>query len=143
MREDSASPRSQLKEWMPRLADQLATFQDLLGVRRRYGRHMRQSQALLDAVQRLQGDRGGEGLARALCETALDVSGARGAVLVRWDGDADVGELTFATEGTGLTLPPRSTARAWWPRRAAPASCWCWRTPASPHQGSRSMAPNA
>jgi diguanylate cyclase (GGDEF)-like protein len=100
-----ALPRASLKEWMPRLADQLATFNDLLGVRRRYGRHMRQSQALLDAVQRLQGDRGGEGLARALCETALDVSGARGAVLVRWDGDTEVSELHYATEGTGLRTP--------------------------------------
>ncbi len=98
-------PRPALKEWMPRLADQLATFHDLLDVRRRYGRHMRQSQALLDAVQRLQGDRGGEGLARALCETALDVSGARGAVLVRWDGESEVGEVHFATEGTGLRAP--------------------------------------
>ena len=97
--------RLQLREWLPRLADQLATFDDLLGVRRRYGRHMRQSQALLDAVQRLQGDRGGEGLARALCETALDVSGARGAVLVRWDADTEVSELHFATEGTGLRTP--------------------------------------
>jgi diguanylate cyclase (GGDEF)-like protein len=98
-------PRPALKEWMPRLADQLATFHELLGVRRRYGRHMRQSQALLDAVQRLQGDRAGEGLARALCETALDVSGARGAVLVRWDGESEVGEVHFATEGTGLRAP--------------------------------------
>ena len=98
-------PRLALKEWMPRLADQLATFHELLGVRRRYGRHMRQSQALLDAVQRLQGDRGGEGLARALCETALDDSGARGAVLVRWDGESEVGELHYATEGTGLRAP--------------------------------------
>jgi diguanylate cyclase (GGDEF)-like protein len=98
-------PRPALKEWMPRLAEQLATFTELLGVRRRYGRHMRQSQALLDAVQRLQGDRGGEGLARALCETALDVSGARGAVLVRWDGESEVGEVHFATEGTGLRAP--------------------------------------
>ena len=97
--------RASLKEWMPRLADQLATFQGLLGVRRRYGRHMRQSQAILDAVQRLQGDRGGEGLARALCETALNVSGARGAVLVRWDGETEVGEVHFATEGTGLRAP--------------------------------------
>jgi diguanylate cyclase (GGDEF)-like protein len=97
--------RGPLKEWMPRLADQLATFNDLLGVRRRYGRHMRQSQALLDAVQRLQGDRGGEGLARALCETALDVSGARGAVLVRWDADTEISELHYATEGTGLRTP--------------------------------------
>ena len=98
-------PRPALKEWMPRLADQLGTFHELLGVRRRYGRHMRQSQALLDAVQRLQGDRGREGLARALCETALDVSGARGAVLVRWDGESEVGEVHFATEGTGLRAP--------------------------------------
>ncbi|MEP6992659.1 MAG: sensor domain-containing diguanylate cyclase [bacterium] len=97
--------RPSLKEWMPRLADQLATFHALLGVRRRYGRHMRQSQALLDAVQRLQGDKGGEGLSRALCETALDVSGARGAVLVRWDGEVDVGEVHFATAGTGLRSP--------------------------------------
>jgi len=97
--------RAALKEWVPRLADQLATFHELLGVRRRYARHMRQSQALLDAVQRLQGDRGGEGLARALCETALDVSGARGAVLVRWDGESEVGEVHFATEGTGLRTP--------------------------------------
>jgi len=98
-------PRPALKEWMPRLAAQLATFSDLLGARRGYSRHMRQSQALLDAVQRLQGDRGGEGLPRALCETALDVSGARGAVLVRWDAEGDVGEVHYATEGTGLRAP--------------------------------------
>ena len=98
-------PRKSVREWMPRLATQLATFYDLLDVRRRYGRHLRQSQAMLDAVQRLQGDKSGDGLARALCETALDVSGARGAVLVRWDGDTETGELHFATEGTGLRIP--------------------------------------
>ena len=98
-------PRAALKEWMPRLAAQLATFSDLLVARRGYSRHMRQGQALLDAVQRLQSDRSGEGLARALCETALDVSGARGAVLVRWDTDSDSGEVHYATEGTGLRAP--------------------------------------
>ena len=97
--------RDALKEWLPRLAHQLATFYDLLGVRRRYGRHMRQSQALLDAVQRLQGDKSGDGLARALCETALDVSGARGAVLIRWESEGETGELHYATEGTGLRTP--------------------------------------
>ena len=100
-----ALDRQSLKEWLPRLAHQLATFHELLGVRRRHGRQMRQSQALLDAVQRLQGDRAGEGLARALCETALEVSGARGAVLVRWDADSESGELHLATEGTGLRAP--------------------------------------
>ena len=94
--------RTSLKEWLPRLAAQLASFLELTGMRRRYASHLRQSQALLDAVQRLQGDRSGEGLVQSLCETALDVSGARGAALVRWDHDADTGELYYATEGTGL-----------------------------------------
>ncbi len=98
-------PREPLREWLPRLATQLGTYLELVDVRRRYARHMRQSQALLDAVQRLQGDRGGVGLARAVCETALEVSGARGAALVRWDSEADTGELHFATDGTGLRVP--------------------------------------
>lgn len=97
--------RTALREWLPRLAAQLGSYHELVEVRRQYGRHMRQSQALLDAVQRLQGDKTGEGLARALCETALDVSGARGAALVRWDSEADSGELHFVTDGTGLRTP--------------------------------------
>ncbi|MEO8564552.1 MAG: sensor domain-containing diguanylate cyclase [bacterium] len=97
--------RAALREWLPRLAAQLGTVQELVDMRRRHGRHMRQSQALLDAVQRLQGDKHGVGLARALCETALDVSGARGATLIRWNPESESGELTFATEGTGLRVP--------------------------------------
>jgi diguanylate cyclase (GGDEF)-like protein len=97
--------RSSLRDWLPRLADQLGTVQELVDVRRRYGRHMRQGQALLDAVQRLQGGKTGEGLARALCETALDISGARGAALVRWSAEDDAGELSYATDGTGLKAP--------------------------------------
>ena len=97
-----ALPRTALKQWMPRMAAQLAAFHDLVGVRLRYGRHMRQSQALLDAVQRLQGDRSGGGLARALCETAVEVSGARGAVLVRWYAESERGEVHHATPGAGL-----------------------------------------
>ena len=99
-----ALPRQSLKEWMPRMAAQLAAFHDLVGVRLMYGRHMRQSQALLDAVQRLQGDRSGEGLARALCETAVDVSEGRGAALIRWYAESETGELHYATNGLGLTL---------------------------------------
>jgi diguanylate cyclase (GGDEF)-like protein len=97
--------RTSLRDWLPRLADQLGTVQELVDLRRRYGRHMRQGQALLDAVQRLQGGKTGEGLARALCETAINVSGARGVALVRWNADAESGELSFATEGTGLRFP--------------------------------------
>jgi len=97
--------REALREWLPRLCDQLATVQELVDVRRRYGRNLRQTQALLDAVQRLQGDQTADGLPRSLCETALEVSGARAAALVRWDGDSDAGELTFATDGIGLRAP--------------------------------------
>lgn len=101
-REGLGLERAALREWLPRLATQLGSYVELVDYRRRYERHMRQSQALLEAVQRLQGDRSGEGLARALCDTALDMSGARGAVLVRWDAESDGGELHYATEGTGL-----------------------------------------
>ncbi len=97
--------RTSLRDWLPRLADQLGTVQELVDVRRRYGRHMRQGQALLDAVQRLQGHSTGEGLARAFCDTALDVSGARAASLVRWSSEADAGELVFATDAAGLRAP--------------------------------------
>jgi diguanylate cyclase (GGDEF)-like protein len=107
-----ALPRPALKEWMPRMAAQLAAFQDLVGVRLMYGRHMRQSQALLDAVQRLQGDGSGEGLARALCETAVDVSGGRGAVLVRWHPESETGEIHHATAATGLVLDADHAAGA-------------------------------
>ena len=97
--------RTSLRDWLPRLADQFGTVQELVDVRRRYGRHMRQGQALLDAVQRLQGHSTGEGLARAFCETAIDVSGARAASLVRWSAEGDAGELAFATESAGLRAP--------------------------------------
>ena len=97
--------RDAARSWLPRFAAQVGSLLQLFDLRREYGRHMRQSQALLDAVQRLQGDRGGEGLARALCETALDVSGARGAGLVRWDGDSEGGEGHFATAGAGRRAP--------------------------------------
>ncbi|MDB4886116.1 MAG: diguanylate cyclase with sensor [Gemmatimonadetes bacterium] len=101
-REGLGLERPALREWLPRLATQLASYVELIDYRRRYQRHMRQSKALLDAVQRLQGDQTGVGLGRALCETALDVSSARGAVLVRWDSESETGELQYATEGTGL-----------------------------------------
>jgi diguanylate cyclase (GGDEF)-like protein len=97
--------RASLRDWLPRLADQLATVQELVDVRRRSKRNMRQGQALLDAVQRLQGHSTGDGLARAFCETALDVSGAGAASLVRWSADGDIGELVYATHATGLSAP--------------------------------------
>jgi diguanylate cyclase (GGDEF)-like protein len=95
--------RAELKEWLPRLTRQLAYFHELVTERLRYGKHMRQSQALLDAVQRLQGDKSGDGLAKSVCETALAVSGARASALIRWTADPETGEVHYATSETGLT----------------------------------------
>jgi diguanylate cyclase (GGDEF)-like protein len=108
--------RPALREWLPRFAGQLAIFHDLVEVRRRFGRQKRQGEALLDAVQRLQGDMSGQGLARALCETAVEVSGARGAALVRWDPESETGEVHFATTlvgvAAGAALEPSSMVAA-------------------------------
>jgi diguanylate cyclase (GGDEF)-like protein len=71
--------------WMPRFASQIGSLLQLFDLRRNYGRHMRQSQALLDAVQRLHGHRTAEKLAVALCDTARDVTSAPVAGLVRWN----------------------------------------------------------
>jgi diguanylate cyclase (GGDEF)-like protein len=76
--------RDSARSWMPRFGAQVASLIQLFELRREYGRHMRQSQALLDAVQRLQGHRS-EKLAEALCDTARDVTSAPVAGLVRWN----------------------------------------------------------
>ena len=80
-----AVERAEAKMWMPRFASQVASLIQLFDLRRDYGRQMRQSEALLDAVQRLHGHRSVEALAQALCDTARDVTSAPVAGLVRWN----------------------------------------------------------
>jgi diguanylate cyclase (GGDEF)-like protein len=79
--------RDAMKSWLPRFATQLSSLLELFDLRREYARHMRQSGALLDAVQRLHGHRSPESLAQALCETAREVTSASVAGLVRWNED--------------------------------------------------------
>lgn len=79
--------REALNAWLPRFSVQLCSLLELFDLRREYGRHMRQSGALLDAVQRLHGHRSPESLAQALCETAREVTSASVAGLVRWNED--------------------------------------------------------
>ena len=78
--------REGARAWMPRLAGQVAALIQLFDLRREYGRHMRQSEALLDAVRRLHGHRSAEALAQSLCDTARDATSAPVAGLVRWNG---------------------------------------------------------
>lgn len=77
--------RESARSWMPRFAAQVAGLIQLFDLRREYGRHMRQSEALLDAVKRMHGHRSAEAFAQALCETARDVTSASVAGLVRWN----------------------------------------------------------
>jgi diguanylate cyclase (GGDEF)-like protein len=77
--------RDSLKAWLPRFAEQIAGLRGLFDLRLEYARHMRRSEALLDAVQHLYGHRGAESLAQALCDRARDVTSANVAALVRWN----------------------------------------------------------
>jgi diguanylate cyclase (GGDEF)-like protein len=71
----------------------------LFELRREYGRYMRQSQALLAAAQRVQGHKSQEALCKAICETALQVSSASDAALIRWRAEAGRGWVQYTTAG--------------------------------------------
>ncbi len=88
--------------WVPRFATQVGSLIQLFDLRRNYGRHMRQSQALLDAVQRLHGHRTAEKLASALCDTARDVTSAPVAGLVRWNAAEGHGVLQAASSSADI-----------------------------------------
>jgi hypothetical protein len=94
--------RDAARSWMPRYAAQVAGLIQLFDVRRDYGRHMRQSGALLDAVQRLHVHRNAEGLTQALCDTACDVTSAHAAGLVRWNDKDQHGVIQAVSPGIDL-----------------------------------------
>jgi diguanylate cyclase (GGDEF)-like protein len=94
--------RESARTWLPRFAAQVASLIQLFDLRRDYGRQMRQSGALLDAVQRLHGHRSIEKLAEALCETARDVTSASVAGVVRWDAAEGHGVVQAISEGAGI-----------------------------------------
>ena len=91
--------REHIKSWLPRHAAQVARLVLGAELRREYGRHMRQSQALLNAAKRFQGHMSQDSLAKAICETAVAVSSATEAALVRWRSEDQHGWLQFATHG--------------------------------------------
>lgn len=94
--------REAARSWLPRFATQLSALLELFDLRREYGRHMRQSGALLAAVQRLHGHRSAETLAQALCETARDVTSAPVAGLVRWNPVDKVGVVQAVNPVSGV-----------------------------------------
>ncbi|HYC52417.1 MAG TPA: GGDEF domain-containing protein, partial [Gemmatimonadaceae bacterium] len=100
--------REHIKSWLPRHATQVARLVNGAELRREYGRHMRQSQALLQASKRFQGHVSQESLVKAICETAVAVSSATDAALVRWRAEDKRGSLQYAT--VGFNVPPQPLA---------------------------------
>ena len=97
--------REHIKAWLPRHAAQVGRLVALFELRREYSRHMRQSQALLKAAQVIQAHKAPEALIRSICETALRVSSAAEAALIRWRSDVGRGWVQFTTSGFRHTPP--------------------------------------
>lgn len=89
--------RSKVKEWLPRYAAQVVRLVALSEGRREFARHMRQSRALLAAVQRIQTPKTPDLLAASICETALQVSSASSAALIRWRTEPSRGWVIYST----------------------------------------------
>lgn len=89
--------RSQAKLWMPRHAGQLLRLILVTDARREYARQTRQSRALLAAVRQIHTDKTPESLMAAICDTALQVTSASAAALVRWRSDRQKGAVLHAT----------------------------------------------
>lgn len=97
--------KSEVRQWMPRLATQVGYVRELVAARLNYGRHLQRRSAVVKAVKQLGSVPRGEGLAQSLCATALLATGARGAALVHWNSAADTGTVDFATTELGLRTP--------------------------------------
>lgn len=94
--------RDGAKSWMPRFAAQLRGLLELFDLRREYGRHMRQSGALLDAVKQMHGHRTAETLAQAISDTAREVTSAPVAGLVRWNAKDGHGVIQAISPAVGI-----------------------------------------
>jgi diguanylate cyclase (GGDEF)-like protein len=91
--------RDEIKLWMPRYAAHTALLAELLETREEVARQNRKTQALLSAAQQMQSNRTLESLGRAICETALEVTSASRAALVRWHPSTNEGEIQSVSTG--------------------------------------------
>ena len=85
--------RDELKRWLPRHADHLADMLALVESGDEVSRQNTTTLALLQAATDFQKSRTVNSLGAEICQSALDVTGAAHAALVRWDADARRGEV--------------------------------------------------
>ena len=85
--------RDELKRWLPRHADHLADMLALVESGDEVSRQNSTTLALLQAATDFQKSRSVQTLGAEICQSALDVTGAAYASLIRWDADASRGEV--------------------------------------------------
>lgn len=91
-----------VKTWLPRFAAQLAAYIELGDMRTQYGRSSRRNQALIQAMQRFQVHKSAEALGSEICETALEVTSGRSALLIRWLPQDSYGLVQYASRELAL-----------------------------------------
>ena len=91
-----------LARWLPRFADNLGLLAQLLETQAEYSRQNRQSQSLLQASQTFQQHRTIDTLGQSICDSALTVTGATRATLVRWYPETNTGVIQSVTSGHHL-----------------------------------------
>ncbi len=91
-----------LARWLPRFADNLGMLAQLLETQAEHSRQNRQAQALLQASQTFQQQRTIDTLGQSICDSALTVTGASRAALVRWYPETSTGVIQSVTSGHHL-----------------------------------------
>ncbi len=91
-----------LGRWLPRFADNLGLLAQLLDTQTEYSRQNRQAQGLLQASQTFQQQRTIDTLGQSICDSALAVTGATRASLVRWYRETSTGVTQSVTSGHHL-----------------------------------------
>ncbi|HEX2716743.1 MAG TPA: sensor domain-containing diguanylate cyclase [Gemmatimonadaceae bacterium] len=90
------------KRWTARHATHASVLLDLLDLRREASRHLLSMPALVKAAERLQAAKTTEALGTAICQTAVEVTSAQRAALVRWDSEQETGAVMAVSRGHRL-----------------------------------------
>ena len=85
--------REELKQWLPRHAEHVADMLALVESGDEVARQNATTLALLQAATDFQTSRSVETLGAEICHSAIDVTGAAHAVLLRWEAEARRGEV--------------------------------------------------
>ena len=91
--------RDDLRDRVRRASGHTATLHSLLEQRGEHHRLRRRGDALVRAVQQIQAYTSTESLAKGICQTALDITEANAAMLVRWDAQTSTGIVETTSIG--------------------------------------------